>query len=226
MGEHINKLMRCPLFNGLKPYEIEKLIEMCDYRVERYREGNVIRNLSEDRDEILVILEGEVKTEFQSREGKILQIERLEGHDVLALGAVFSQTEPLPINVIALSDVLVLCLKREDVLKLCQTSRKFLENLLNLMGNRILFLASRLFSASTKRLKQRIAMYLLEMKNTYGSDTFKLAHTREELAERFGVARPSVSRIFSELEKEGIIEISGKYVKIVDESSLKKILGE
>jgi len=94
------------------------------------------------------------------------------------------------------------------------------------MGNRILFLASRLSSASTKRLKQRIAMYLLEMKNVYGSDTFKLAHTREELAERFGVARLSVSRIFSELEKEGIIEISGKYVKIVDESSLKKILGE
>ena len=69
-------------------------------------------------------------------------------------------------------------------------------------------------------------MYPLEVKNVYGSDTFKLVHTREELAEKFGVARPSVSRIFSELEKEEIIEISRKYVKIVDESSLKKILGK
>jgi len=121
MRGYISKLMRCPLFNELKPHEIEKLIEMCDYRVGRYKEGNVIRNLSEDRDEILVILEGEVKTEFQSKEGKILQIERLEGHDVLALGAVFSQTEPLPINVIALSDVLVLCLKRSEKRRCVET---------------------------------------------------------------------------------------------------------
>jgi len=226
MKGYIDKLIRCPLFNGIKPLEVKKLVKICNYRLEKYKEGDIIKSLSEDRDEILIILEGEVKTEFQSKEGKVLQIERLKAYNVLALGAVFSQVEPLPINVIALSDVLVLCLKREDVLNLCQMNRKFLENLLNLMGNRILFLASRLFSASTKSLKQRIAMYLLEMKNAYRSDTFKLAHTREELAERFGVARPSVSRVFSELEREGIIEISGRYVKIVDESSLKEILGE
>ena len=226
MKEYIGDLIRCPLFYGLKHHEIVKLIETCDYHIEKYKEGDIIRDLSENCDEILIILEGEVKTELQSKEGKVLQLEKFKVYDVLALGAVFSQIRPIPIEVIALCDVSLLCLKKEDVLNMCQINRKFLENLLTVMGNRILFLATRLFSTSIKSLKQRIAGYLLEMKNRWGKNIFKLSHTREELAERFGVARPSVSRIFSELEREKIIEISGKYVKIIDESSLKKLLGE
>jgi CRP-like cAMP-binding protein len=45
------------------------------------------------------------------------------------------------------------------------------------------------------------------------------------LADALGVARPSLSRVFSEFVAEKIIRQEGKLIKILDRKALKKITG-
>jgi CRP-like cAMP-binding protein len=72
-------------------------------------------------------------------------------------------------------------------------------------------------------LKERIARYLFQISN--GNKQLKLPTTKEELSKIFGVTRPSLSRAFSQLEKEGLIEqLSDGKIVIKDSESLKKLI--
>ena len=44
--------------------------------------------------------------------------------------------------------------------------------------------------------------------------------TQNELAEFFGVARPSIGRALSELEESGLIEVNRKAITILDKDGL------
>jgi len=44
--------------------------------------------------------------------------------------------------------------------------------------------------------------------------------TQNDLAEYFGVARPSIARVIGEMEEERIISTKGKYLKILDKRKL------
>jgi DNA-binding GntR family transcriptional regulator len=58
--------------------------------------------------------------------------------------------------------------------------------------------------------------------NEQNNDKFiQMNITVEELSKLFGVARPSLSRAFSELENEGIICKNGNRVNIIDKKSMK-----
>jgi CRP-like cAMP-binding protein len=50
--------------------------------------------------------------------------------------------------------------------------------------------------------------------------------TQNDLADFFGVARPSVARALGELEEEGLIEAKGKNIKILDKKQLGLLMSE
>ena len=51
-------------------------------------------------------------------------------------------------------------------------------------------------------------------------NSVSLGMTQNELADFFGVARPSVARAIGDLEKEGYIEAKGKNINIIDKEGL------
>jgi CRP-like cAMP-binding protein len=59
-----------------------------------------------------------------------------------------------------------------------------------------------------------------------GDGLINLPSTQQELADLFGVARPSVARALGELEKEGIIVSRNRIVKILEMSRLLQYLTE
>jgi CRP-like cAMP-binding protein len=50
--------------------------------------------------------------------------------------------------------------------------------------------------------------------------------TQYEMAEYFGVARPSIARVMSELEEEGVVVTKGKYLRILDKNKLMQFTVE
>jgi len=70
----------------------------------------------------------------------------------------------------------------------------------------------------------RLAKTLLSFSDEiYQSDEFTLPLTRSEIADLIYTSRETVSRFFSELDKENIIQISEKNVRIIDKSKLREI---
>ena len=77
-----------------------------------------------------------------------------------------------------------------------------------------------------KNVKERLADTLLLFDRTFGEDKdgfLNIKLSREEIANAIGTATESNIRLLSILKKEGIIELSGKRIKILDKTKLQHI---
>jgi CRP/FNR family transcriptional regulator len=59
--------------------------------------------------------------------------------------------------------------------------------------------------------------------NIFKSDTFTLPVTQEEIGNMVDSSRETVSRVFNEFEKDGIISIQKKQINILNKSTLNSI---
>ena len=78
------------------------------------------------------------------------------------------------------------------------------------------------------RAEERLATFLLNLskrftRRGYAADDFHLRMTREELGSYLGLKLETVSRLFSQFQKEGLIEVNQKHVRILDIAGLERV---
>jgi CRP-like cAMP-binding protein len=77
-----------------------------------------------------------------------------------------------------------------------------------------------------KTVRERLAEVLIHLRKDFDLDNEKylqITLTREELANMVGTATESVIRLLSEFKQDGLIELQGRKIKILDEKMLFKI---
>jgi len=78
-----------------------------------------------------------------------------------------------------------------------------------------------------KSVRERLAVNLLMLKETYGmegegSSLIDLALSREDLASIVGTATETVIRLLSEFKSDGLIAFEGKKIRVIDAKKLAK----
>jgi len=79
------------------------------------------------------------------------------------------------------------------------------------------------------RAEERLAAFLSNLskrfvRRGYSPSDFHLRMTREEIGSYLGLKLETVSRLFSQFQKDGLIEVEQKHVRIVDIGGLERIL--
>lgn len=79
---------------------------------------------------------------------------------------------------------------------------------------------------SRRQAGERIAMFLLGLGERYRrigrpAHDFRLPMSRDEIARYLGLALETVSRSFSRLHDDGVIEVRGRRVRVLDEARLQ-----
>ncbi|WP_367356059.1 Crp/Fnr family transcriptional regulator [Mesotoga sp.] len=224
MNPLIYNLGRCSLFEGIKVGQLERIFENVNHRITSFLAGELIEEQNSPCDEMLILLQGHTKAQMQDFLGKVITIETMEAPSILASGFLFASKNVIPVDIVSTDNCAVLYIERDGILWLCREYEVFLRNLLRDMGDRLATLAEKVWMLSLNTLNQRLANFLLKQSDDLGSE-FELKTTKEELADALGVARPSLSRVFSEFVAEKIIRQEGKLIKILDRKALKKITG-
>jgi CRP/FNR family transcriptional regulator, dissimilatory nitrate respiration regulator len=207
-------LSKLPLFRGVDSAQLESLLAQINYQRKAYPEGSLVVSQGSECDRLMVLTEGEVKTEMTGMGGKCLKIEDLQAPSVLASAFLFGHKTQFPVNVLASTTVRFLVIPRDQLLKLFQLNQIILQNFLNMISGRAQFISEKLRFHSFKSLKSKLAYYLIQ--EASGIRAFKMRHSQNELAELFGVARPSVGRALLQLQDEGVIDIRYKQVQILN----------
>ena len=83
----------------------------------------------------------------------------------------------------------------------------------------------------TMRADQRLAAFLLDLSERYhtrgySSSEFILRMTREEIGSYLGLKLETVSRLLSRLQQEGLIQVQGRVVKLLERAALKELVGQ
>lgn len=218
------KLTSIPLFNGHNEDELEQFLSQIVFQRKSYLKNSMVVCQGETCDRLLILIQGSVKAEMTGQSGKSLKIEDMEAPWVLASAFVFGKKNIFPVNITASTDVKMIVLYKAELLKLFHLSDTILQNFLSMISSRAQFLSEKLRFHSFKTLKAKIANYLIS--EAGNNNAFKLKHSQQELAELFGVARPSIGRAFLQLQEEEIIDIKYKQIEIIKKQQLIEACNE
>lgn len=212
------------LFRNLSLKEIGDIIKKIRHQVREFDKGEVAAYSGDEYNYLMIIVKGSVVGEMMDFEGKILRIEHLKAPDTIASSFIFGDNNKLPVNVVAMEPTRVLLISRNDLLTLFGINPIVLRNYLDIMANRAQHLSKQIKLLGLHTIKGKLAHYLLEQMKSHQKDQFTLPHTQNELAEMFGVIRPSVARTIRELNDEGIIRAKGKNITIINRKQLSMLL--
>ncbi|HRU13937.1 MAG TPA: helix-turn-helix domain-containing protein, partial [Dysgonamonadaceae bacterium] len=95
-----------------------------------------------------------------------------------------------------------------------------LTNFLRLNSNMTVFLSNKVHMMSIKSLKGKLSLYILE-NTTPQQPSFVMKRTQTQLAEYFGVQRPSLARTIGEMIEEGLITLQKKTLTVIDRKNLE-----
>ena len=216
-------LCQSPIFRGIAPDELQKLFNQIHYQVKLYNKGDLIVNGGEICDRLLIIQLGNVKAEMNDYSGKTIKIEDIEAPRPLATAFLFGKENQFPVTVSANTEVEIVSVPKSEFVKLLQLNSLILNNYLNTISSRAQFLSQKLKFLSFKTIRQKIAHYLLEMAGDR-LQTVEIPQSQGQLAEMFGVTRPSLARALGEMSQDGLIETDRRFIKILDKSRMNELL--
>jgi len=193
------------------------------YSIKNYDKNMQIFQQGDLCDALYILMQGSVKTEMITENGNLLGIEIINAPRPLAPAFLFSGNNSFPVEVTTLEEVEILRIPKDEVIRMMTNRPDFMQQFLTHNANRTQFLTNRLQLLSIKTIKGKIAHFLLELANEHG-DTFTLNRNQTELADFFGVARPSLARSLSEMIEDGIIEMNKKEYTVLNKKKLRELL--
>jgi CRP-like cAMP-binding protein len=218
-------LSKAPLFRGYSAEEIEKILSLVNYHIRDFKAGSMIALSGEPVNSLMIVMDGVVKGEMVDYSGRVIRIEDIPAPGALASAFLFGNKNRFPVNVIATLDTELIIIDKPEFLKLLKTEERILINFLDMISNRSQFLSEKIKFLNFKTIKVKLAQYILQKAAKDGiSVIFDM--TQNELADFFGVARPSVARALGELEEEGLIVADRKNIKIIDRKGLSDLIIE
>ena len=105
-------------------------------------------------------------------------------------------------------------------LKEMMLNETLLRNFLRLNSNMTVFLSGKIKMLSIKSLRAKLSLYILE-NTSPDQDSFILKRTQTQLAEYFGVQRPSLARTIGEMINDGVISLYKKELKVLNRKKLE-----
>lgn len=212
------------IFKGLLPETISSIIKNVHHQVKSYEKGDVIASSGDSYNNLHIIVKGSVVGEITDFEGKIIRIEELQAPEIIASSFIFGDENSLPVDVISSEETRTLVIPRSDLLRIFTQHEKVLHNYLNIIANRAQLLSKKIKLLGLNSIRGKIAHYLLEQVKTENSLNLNMKNTQAELANLFGVSRPSLARVVRDMHNKKIIEAKGKHVVILDKKALSDFL--
>ncbi|MCF8228655.1 MAG: Crp/Fnr family transcriptional regulator, partial [Bacteroidales bacterium] len=131
----------------------------------------------------------------------------------------------LQVDIIATTKVRVLRISKREMIELLNRHPRIMENYLRIISDRFVIITQKMKFLSLKTMRGKIAHYLLmREKRKQQNKQIRKHKTQEQLAEYFGVTRPSLTRELKIMEKEGLIYLQDKEIKILDKARLLDLM--
>jgi CRP/FNR family transcriptional regulator, dissimilatory nitrate respiration regulator len=215
-------LENCPVFKGVSENESKKLLNEIHFQVKSYAKGDMVAIAGDKVNNLFIILSGSVKGEMIDYSGKTIKIEDIEAPRPIATAFLFGKENSFPVTVTANNDVRILAIPVSEFLKLLQGNTRILVNYLNSISSRSQFLSQKLNFLNFKTIREKVAHFLLQQAGEK-HNSIEVKETQQQLSELFGVTRPSLARVLSEMQREKLFIIKKKTVILLNKKKLNEI---
>ncbi len=213
----------CPLFVGIDEETVRHFLSRTVSEIRTFQKGEYLVRQGDTINFLHLLVEGIVRTEMITAEGNLLEIEFIEAVRPLAPAFIFADRNKFPVDALAMEKCEVYLIPKSVFLKEMMLNETLLKNFLRMNSNMTVFLSNKVQMISIKSLKGKLSLYILE--NTSSDrNSFTLKRTQTQLAEYFGVQRPSLARTIGEMINENIITLHKKELTVLNRKKLEQLI--
>ena len=136
------------------------------------------------------------------------------------------ENKPYTESAMALEDSEVCLIPKEEFFSLLYSNKDVAKKFISMLSNNLLAMEERLIDLAYNSVRKRVAQSLLLLKEKYekeGVDIFNMSISREDLANIVGTSKESVIRTLSDFKEEGLIEIKGSNIKVINSDRLDRM---
>ena len=211
------------IFNDLTEAEYAELGKCVS--LTRFKKNTVVYHEGSHMGGMYVVLTGILKVYKTGYDGKEQIIRFAKAGDPIAYRSILCG-EPACTTAETLYETSLCYVPAEQLTKLIHENNNFAIPFLRLACSELGESNSFLLDLAQKTVRERLAEVLLILMETFGIDEenrLKIALTREDLANMVGTATESVIRLLSEFKADKLIELQGRYIKMLNIPQLLKI---
>ncbi len=222
----VNTLKSCRLFSGLPPVDLETigaitLVKPLDRGAYLFHEGDVSQGF-------YIVQKGAINVHRVNAAGKEQVIHVFRAGDSFAEAAVAMHIG-YPADARAVEPSQVLLVRKAEFLNLLQRRPELGLRILGSMSNHLKVLVEQIEDLTMKDVETRLANWLIKRCPDPGSNTpvdIELTITKRVLASELGTVSETFSRTLAKLREQGLLEVKGKTVTVLNPAKLRKLLRE
>lgn len=192
------------------------------HEVKTFEAGTMIAEQGESVNSLVMLTKGSVRMEIISRSGEKLYVSEHAAPFPLIASLLYSSHKKYVNDIIATEECKVEYYDFETIDRLLGESPSFRRGFLAYSSNLIYGLSEQLQIFSIRKIKGKLAYYILQKAEPSGF--FELGMSVTALAQYFGVTRSALSRVIAELTNEGSIYYTKGFGEILNYNNLQKEL--
>jgi CRP/FNR family transcriptional regulator, cyclic AMP receptor protein len=206
------------LFKGLGQADLDALAVLL--RERRYPRGSIVLAQGDPGDALFLIGEGQVKVAVLSEDGREVIL------SVLGPGGVFGEMsllddEPRSAHVIAMTDAVLLQLRRDDFRTRLRASPDLAVALLGELSRRLRRADEAITGLALLDVNGRIASLLLDLARQEDGTRITRRLTHATIGQMVGASRETVSRTMRSLVLRNIIAVNRREIVLKDPGQLR-----
>jgi len=221
----IQRAAACPVLKGVEAEELLELFSKVQFQIRSYKKNEVLAFQGAKVNRLMILLEGSTRGEMVNPAGQVVRIEDVEAPKPLAGAFLFGHDNRFPVDVIANESVKVLVIFRDEFVKVLTMNQTIQMNYINLVSSKAQFLTRKIRFLTFRTIRAKLAYYLLSLQPAKDGELI-IPASQQDLADLFGVARPSVARAISDLEQEGLVSVKNRRVRVLDKKRLAGCIEE
>jgi CRP/FNR family transcriptional regulator len=211
---------------GLCMEDLER-VENIVYARRRVKRGEALFNAGDEFKTVYAIRSGFFKTSVVDGEGREQVTGFFMGGELIGLEGIGTGTYNGA--AIALEDSEVCVMPFALIEEMSREVPALQRHLHTVLAREIVRDHGVMMLLGSMRAEERLATFLLNLskrflRRGYSSSDFHLRMTREEIGSYLGLKLETVSRLFSQFQAEGLIDVQQKHVRILDIGGLEQVL--
>lgn len=189
-----------------------------------YKKKEVIFHEGDQAHYAYFLIKGSVKIYRSGDDGKELITNIYKGGEFFGHTTLF-EGKSYADNALALEESEIYKIPKEDFLALIHKNRDVAAQFIKMLSNQVAEQEKQLLKLAYGSVRKRTAEALLHLRKNISSTsvTASIRITREDLANLVGTATETVIRCLTEFKEEGLIEVKGREILIVNQKGLEGI---
>lgn len=221
------------LFKGL---EHEVFSQYCGKTSIRLAwKGEIVESEGDECNHIGILLQGKLALQKYTSSGEFATIALMDEGEMYGEDLLFGTNNFFPLTIEAVTNSKILYIPKSVMLPMLKKNYFLNQNFIMMLSDKVSGQNERITLLSQKTLRQKIAYYLLELynknnikrslsksKGSVATSDIELPVSKEIIAKLLAMPRPSFSRELINMEKDGLIKVDGRNIRILNLKELEQ----